>query len=233
MDYLKVWVSFRKDMEALQDAEKGRLFDAMLLYAETGEEPDFKGAERILWPSVKQNIDRMDKRSKTLKSNGEKGGRPSKNQKKPNESKNNQTKPNETKENQTKAYKDKINIKEKEEKEEKEPDDDFGFLGSEEAEKIQADHDEILDRLKYAGFELTPALMDKAVELYAEHGKETVLEAIEGCIKASKIRLDYLLGCIRNHGKEKKNTPSDENDEMEKKLAMTEKMLKDLYGEEY
>ena len=43
MDYLKVWTSFRELMEPLSDAEKGRLFEAMLAYAENGEEPAWKG----------------------------------------------------------------------------------------------------------------------------------------------------------------------------------------------
>ena len=78
-----------------------------------------------------------------------------------------------------------------------------GLISAEDAEQIRTDHDEIFDRLKYAGFDLTAALMDRAVNLYAEYGKEAVLEAIEGCIKASKPRLDYLLGCIKNAGKPK------------------------------
>ena len=73
MDYLKVWTSFREVISPLNDAEKGRLFDAMLLYAETGEEPrDFRGNERILWPAAKQDIDRMTQRSETNKANGSK-----------------------------------------------------------------------------------------------------------------------------------------------------------------
>ena len=86
---------------------------------------------------------------------------------------------------------------------EDDPSQEDGLLSAEDAEQIRNDHEEIFDRLKYAGFDLTAALMDRAVNLYAEHGKETVLDAIEGCIKASKPRLDYLLGCIKNAGKPK------------------------------
>ena len=39
MEYLKIWVSFREVTECLADDEKGRLFDAMLAYAETAEPP--------------------------------------------------------------------------------------------------------------------------------------------------------------------------------------------------
>lgn len=111
MDYLKVWTSFREVISPLNDAEKGRLFDAMLLYAECGEESELKGNERYIWLAAKQDIDRAVKKAETLRQNGSMGGRPPK----ANETKENLTKPDETKENQTKAYK--VNIKKSKNKE--------------------------------------------------------------------------------------------------------------------
>ena len=65
MLYLKVWTSFREVIAPLSDAEKGRLFDAMLMYAETGEEPIlFEGNERFLWPAAKQGIDQTALKTK-------------------------------------------------------------------------------------------------------------------------------------------------------------------------
>ncbi len=57
MKYLKVFTDFAADIEVLGDAETGRLFRAMLLYAATGEEPSFGGNERFLWGTAKKNID--------------------------------------------------------------------------------------------------------------------------------------------------------------------------------
>lgn len=57
MKILKVYTDFTADMELLGDAERGRLFTAMLEYASTGEAPDLKGNERFLWGTVKKNID--------------------------------------------------------------------------------------------------------------------------------------------------------------------------------
>lgn len=75
MDYLKVWTSFRESIAPLNDGEKGRLFDAMLLYAETGEEPaEFKGNERFLWIVAKQDIDRTAQKCEALRANASKGG---------------------------------------------------------------------------------------------------------------------------------------------------------------
>ena len=57
--YLKIYTDFRECLTTLGDAEKGRLFDAMLLYAERGEEPNLSGNERHIWPLAKMNIDRQ------------------------------------------------------------------------------------------------------------------------------------------------------------------------------
>ena len=59
MKYLKVFTDFAEKIEVLSDAEKGRLFTAMLKYAETGAVPDFGGNERYLWATAKQEIDRQ------------------------------------------------------------------------------------------------------------------------------------------------------------------------------
>lgn len=69
MKYLKVYTDFAEAMEALSDAERGRLFMSMLQYASTGEAGTLSGAERFVWPIAKQNIDRaqaeLEKEPKT------------------------------------------------------------------------------------------------------------------------------------------------------------------------
>ena len=75
MKYLKVWTSFREVIEPLQDAEKGRLFDMMLQYAEEGIDPgNFAGNERFVWPAAKQIIDLAAEKAEKLRQNGSKGG---------------------------------------------------------------------------------------------------------------------------------------------------------------
>ena len=99
MKYLKVWTSFREVMEPLSDAEKGRLFDAMLVYAESFEEPaNLAGNERFVWPAAKQWIDLTYSESVRLSENGKKGGRPKtkQNQPEPTKTNENQLKPTET-----------------------------------------------------------------------------------------------------------------------------------------
>ena len=58
MEYLKIFTDFAKSMEPLDDAERGRLFSAMLAYAESGQLPDLPGNERFLWPTAQLHIDR-------------------------------------------------------------------------------------------------------------------------------------------------------------------------------
>lgn len=111
MEYLKVWTSFREAMKPLNDAEKGRLFDAMLLYAETGEEPDeFTGNERFLWAVARQDIDRTFVKCEKLRANGSKGGLAKAENRIANDSKAYQNVANDTKE-QTEEAKDSRNIK--------------------------------------------------------------------------------------------------------------------------
>ena len=87
MDYLKVWTSFEKALEPLQDDEIGRLFMAMLHYAGTGEEPrEMTGNERFLWPVARMNIDNTAQKAATNSRNGSKGGRPEPRRTEPTES---------------------------------------------------------------------------------------------------------------------------------------------------
>lgn len=59
--YVKVYTDFADAMLPLQDAEVGRLFRAMLIYAESGEVPDLRGNERFVWAVAKSNIDQCNK----------------------------------------------------------------------------------------------------------------------------------------------------------------------------
>lgn len=59
MKYLKIFVEFADYMEELDDAERGRLFTAMLRYARDGEAPALSGNERFLWAVAREQLDRM------------------------------------------------------------------------------------------------------------------------------------------------------------------------------
>lgn len=71
MKYLKVWTDFAYVLETLEEDEIGRLFLAMLHYAETGEEPpEFDGNERFVWPVARRDIDMASAKAEILRENG-------------------------------------------------------------------------------------------------------------------------------------------------------------------
>lgn len=83
--------SYLRTLEPLSDAEVGRLFRACLEYSETGTEPELRGNERIMWPTLKHQIDRdaneYREKCEKLRQNGMNGVRARK-------AKGNQTQPN-------------------------------------------------------------------------------------------------------------------------------------------
>ena len=48
MTYIKLFVDYLDAIEPLGDAERGRLFTALLDYARTGEAPRLSGNERFI-----------------------------------------------------------------------------------------------------------------------------------------------------------------------------------------
>lgn len=97
--YVKAYFDWIEQMSALSDAEKGRLFTAILEYARSGREPENSGREGLVFPTFKATLDREAEISAIRSENGSKGGRPVK----ANESNQKQNKANESKVNQTEA----------------------------------------------------------------------------------------------------------------------------------
>lgn len=97
MCYVKAYFDWIEQTAALSDAEKGRLFIAILEYARSGLTPDLSGRESILFPAFRSQLDRDNVKANASAENGKKGGRP--------KTKQNLTKPNQTKANLTKGNK--------------------------------------------------------------------------------------------------------------------------------
>jgi len=57
-DYVCLYHSYLDAIQALGDAERGRLLTAMLEYSITGAAPQLGGNERYIFPMVKADIDR-------------------------------------------------------------------------------------------------------------------------------------------------------------------------------
>lgn len=79
-EYFCAYHSLLESLTPYGDAELGRLFRACLQYSMTGEEPDLRGNERFIWPTLKQGIDRdraaYGAKCESNQRNGLKGGRP-------------------------------------------------------------------------------------------------------------------------------------------------------------
>lgn len=86
--YIKAFYDWLDNMSELTDEEAGRLFRALLLYAQ-GENPEFLGNERFVFPSMRAQIDRDKDAYEAVvernKRNGSKGGRPKSNPENPDE----------------------------------------------------------------------------------------------------------------------------------------------------
>ena len=82
MIYIKLFLDYLEAIEPLGDAERGRLFTALLQYARPGEAPHLGGNERFLFPMMRAQIDRDSAEYKDYcekqAENGKKGGRPKK-----------------------------------------------------------------------------------------------------------------------------------------------------------
>lgn len=76
--YVKAYYDWIEQTAALSDAERGRLFIAILEYARSGLEPKLDGRESILFPVFQSVVDRDNEKNAVLAENGAKGGKNSK-----------------------------------------------------------------------------------------------------------------------------------------------------------
>lgn len=74
MKYLKVFTDFIETLNELTDDEAGRLFRAMLKYADNGTDPALSGNERYVWGFAKLTIDRTRAYSDSKAEAGRSGG---------------------------------------------------------------------------------------------------------------------------------------------------------------
>ena len=186
MKYLKIWTSFLELISTLEYDEIGRLFEMMLIYAESGKEPeDIDGNERFLWPVAKQQIDLTAEKNEILRQNGMKGGRP--------KTKDNQTEPDKTKGNQTKA----IKVRKEKERNEKESNLSSSFHADDDLHRIQSDHDRVLNAAEDAGFKMSNDVRAALIALYADHGMQKILDGLKSCVDHGAPNLAYLKAVLK------------------------------------
>ena len=81
-EYVKLWLSYEDYFREYDDESIGTIVRAMLAYRKNGEQPQFEGPERFIWPAIQRDIDESIKAqeaaSNAYRENGKKGGRPPK-----------------------------------------------------------------------------------------------------------------------------------------------------------
>lgn len=78
-EYFCTYHSYLAAIEPLNDEERGRLFTALLTYSQTGTAPDLPGNERFVFPTMREQMDRDQKKYQAKcernRINGAKGGK--------------------------------------------------------------------------------------------------------------------------------------------------------------
>ena len=194
LEYVPVFWDWIEVTGELNDQEKGRLIDAMVMYSRGGDWQDrIKGNERYLFPAFRQQIERARAMSEKRADAGATGGK----QAQANASKAEQNKANASKRKQTQANASKIAKKEEEEKKEVATTGcGGGFLTEDEAQSLSASLDEVYAEAERCGFTCTAREIDELTALAAEHGAERVCDAIRIASDRGKPNLGYLRGIL-------------------------------------
>lgn len=194
LEYVPVFWDWIEVTGELNDQEKGRLIDAMVMYSRGGDWQDrIKGNERYLFPAFQMQIERAREKSDKRADAGATGGK----QMQANASKRKQMQANASKAKQTKANASKIAKKEEEkEKVVATTDSGGGFLTEDEAQSLSASLDEVYAEAERCGFTCTAREIDELTALAAEHGAERVCDAIRIASDRGKPNLGYLRGIL-------------------------------------
>jgi hypothetical protein len=226
MKYLKVWTDFERIMSPLKDDEKGRLFTAMLHYAETGEEPEsFTGNESFLWAVAKRDIDMMAERNEKLRQNGSKGGiaKSKSRQSVANDSNPYQDLANDSNGKQNIAT---FSLKEIKRNEMKRNENESSLIADDDAEKITCEQNRVLDAAEDAGFPRSNSVRAKLIALYADNGLQKMIDGIESCVTHGVVTLAYLTAVLKGEPKKEKNSgqklPAQDYHQRENKNAQDE-----------
>ena len=79
MAYIRLYYDQLESLTPYSDAEVGRLIRGLLEFAQNGTEPDFKGNERFIWPTLRGAVERdaeqYASKCAKLRENGRQGGR--------------------------------------------------------------------------------------------------------------------------------------------------------------
>lgn len=199
-EYVPIFFDWIQVTEELNAQEKGRLIDAIVLYAQGGDwQEQIKGNERYLFPAFRKQIDRANNISAKRSTAGTTGGK--------------QNQANRSKTKQTEANASKI-AKEEEKEEEKEKEykeDEDGYtaaaspvhrFGSDlSPSQIQSslENDRLIeDAAKDWGLPCNPGNMVKARDLAREYSIQWLIEAMKRAGNGKSQTWAYVEGILRS-----------------------------------
>ena len=205
-EYVPVFWDWIEVTGELNDQEKGRLIDAMVMYSRGGDwQERIKGNERYLFPAFQQQINRARKLSDKRSDAGATGGK----QNQANASKQKQTKANASKPKQTQANRSKT--PEEEEEKEEAATGGGGFMDSDEAYRLQGELDAVLEEAAKCGFSQDARTLDELNSMCAEYTPTCVLDAIRIAHDRGKPNLGYLRGVLQRGVDTPRESPRDDS----------------------
>ena len=105
------------------------------------------------------------------------------------------------------------------------------WISGDDARKLQQEQDEVLTAAENAGFDRTNLVRGKLLSLFAEHGREKMLFAIEEAATHGAANLAYLSAVLSGKGGKKK-TGYEQRDYSAEQEAAVARMMSDSWGDE-
>lgn len=177
MPYVQLPADMEEALGLLGDAERGRLVLAMLQYNRTGESVQLAGTERVLWPMIRERMDRSAAAYEQRKLAGERGGRPKKNRAEP-------------------KWEQKAAPVQAEPAKTETDLSDKGFMDENEALRIAGEHQQVLELAEQTGFPRNDYTRKALIDLYSQYPLAWLLEAMEKAAAADASNLRYLRGIL-------------------------------------
>ena len=179
---------YRSKTAKLSDEEVGRLFRALMDYHATGEAVELEGRESIAFDFIRDDIDRTEEKYRN----------------KCEQNKRNRTSTNVDERQQPSTDDDERTQKKKEKEKDKEKE---IFIDDDNARAIQTEQNRVLDAAEDAGFLKSNSVRANLLNLYAVHGLEKMLAALESCVKHSAPNIAYLEAVLKGEPKKEKRKP--------------------------
>lgn len=182
LPYIQLPMELQESFEQLSDAELGRLVLAMMNYNRTGEAAQLTGNEKILWPIVRDMLDRAH----AVREQRAKAGAKSRKEKTPSKAKPKQTRQKKEDPSAQPPVAPAMTSAESE-----------PLISEEEATANAEALQEVYDAAESVGMPSDARTLDQLTALSAEYTPPWVVQALTACHEANAVNLRYLKGVLR------------------------------------